>query len=147
MNKLGSSKERFTNAGAKIAFWLMNIVILLFIGLLIFIEMDNMGKVLVLLVIPLFIALNVYMFFQSKSEVNLREHGLYIRKSTKQYEVLYEDITKFDKTMRVGKSGAKIIVFYLMVIETKNEERITFPFRVNEDFLQKLADIGTFKFN
>lgn len=144
MNKLGESTKRYTNKGAKFSFVALILIIILFIGLFIFLELDSMGKVMLLITVPVFIALDVYMFFKSKTEVDLREHGMYIRTLNKQYEVLYSEITKFDKTKRIGKMGNTVIIFYLMIIEKNDGERITLPFKIDEEFLETLVKLGQF---
>lgn len=128
METLGKSLERYTNGGAKFAFWSIIVIIVFLIGFFCFadIEMDQGGLMGLIFGIVVFSCIGVYMFFKAKTEVDLREHGIYVRNVGKEHGVLYSDIAKLDKVRRVGKSGHTVIVFYLLVIETKDGERITF---------------------
>lgn len=148
MKDLGRSVEHYRNGGAIFGFWTSVLVDVFFVGFYIaiaffnIVEVNEMGKTMLLVVIPIFICLTVYMYFKSKTEIDIREHGLYVRNINKKHEILYDDIAKFDKTKRVGKSGPTIIVFYLLVIVKKDGERITFPCRINEEFINKLFEVS-----
>lgn len=148
MKDLGNSVERYKNGGAIFGFWTAVIVTIFLIGFYVVvevlktIEVDEMGQMMLLAVIPIFACLTIYMYFKSKTEMDIREHGLYVRTLGKNHEILYDEIAEFDKTRRVGKSGPTIVIFYLLVIVTKDGERITFPCRVNEDFIQKLLEVS-----
>lgn len=146
MDKLGKSMERFRNGGAQFAFWMLIAVIIFLIGFLAFVfnKIDATSITFSFMAILSFSCLAVYMYFKAKTEVDLRENGMFVKNVSKEHEILYSEIARFDKTMRVGKSGHTVIVYYLLVIEKKDGERITLPFRITEDFLVKLVKIGHF---
>ena len=142
MEDLGNSIECLKNDGAKLGFWLTIVIIAVFIGCSIFLEIDDLGKSMLVFVLLVFTCLAVYMFYRSKTEVHLRESGLYIRTLGKKHKVLYDEIAYFDKTKRIGKSGSIVFRFYLLVLEKKNGERIVFPFEVSNDFFEKLMEVS-----
>lgn len=144
MDRLGKSIERFKNGGAQFAFWAVIVIIVFFIGFLAFMfdEIDSLGKTMLFVSMLVFCCLAVYMYFKAKTEVDLRENGIYVRNVGKKHEILYNEIVKLDKTKRIGKSGNMIIVFYLLVIVKKDGERVTLPFRITEEFLMKFIEIG-----
>lgn len=146
MEKLGKSIERYTNGGAKFAFWMSIVLIVFIIGFAIFISTSD-SKALkraepAFLILPLvvFIGLAIYMFFKAKTEIDIREHGLYVRNINESHYILYDEIAEYDKTRRVGKSGSTVIIFYLLVIIKKDGKRITVPFRLGENFIEKLIE-------
>lgn len=144
MNNLGKSLERYKNGGAQFAFWLLLACIIFLIGFIFIVdvEIDTMGITMYFISTFVLCCLEVYLYFKSKTEIDLREKGIYIRNISKKHEILYSDIAKIDKTKRIGKSANTIIIFYLLVIETKNGKRVTFPCRITEDFIKKFLEIS-----
>lgn len=140
MKNLGESISRYKNYGAKVGFGIAIGILVFFIGFFSLVKLDDFGQKMIPLIVSTFLALAVYMYFKSRTEIDIREHGLFVKNAFKSHEILYTEIAKFDKTRRVGKSGAVIIVYYLLVVVKKDGERITSPARVSEEFLAKLIE-------
>lgn len=139
MNKLGESIACYKNLGAIFSFWLSLGITIFFVVFALCFNLDDLGKTMALCVTGVMACLTIYMFFKSKTRMDIREHGLYVRTLGKNHEILYHEITGFDKTKRVGKAGNQIVIFYLLVINLKNGEVVTSPCRVSQDFMDTLT--------
>lgn len=142
MKNLGKSIEKYSNSGALIGFWLSIIIMAIFVVVALIAKLDEIGLIGILCSIAIFALVAVYLYFKSKTAIEIMEHGLIIKTMTKKHEILYDEIDSLDKTSRVGKSGNTVYVFYLLVVVTKDGQRITAPARVSKEFMMKLLEVS-----
>lgn len=146
MKDLGKSVIRLQNGGGKI-FSLLMLIVFVILSIIMFfspIEKDGNGWARYIGFSIVLGCAALYGIFKSKTEIDLREKGIYLKTIDDKFYMLFEEIDHFGERLRWYSidEGRTRNYYKLLVIARKDGIKLTCPIQITEEFYNKMMEIS-----